>query len=79
MAAGPDAPAVLEAIPAGVLLVDADGIVQWANGTASRPVPTPSSSTVPVGDASAARNATVAGTSLMSRYQSSYTSANASP
>jgi len=36
MAARPDAPAVLEAIPAGVLLVDADGIVQWANSTASR-------------------------------------------
>ncbi len=50
-----------------------------AIGTASRPVPTPSSSTRPPGPANANTRATVASTSVTSEYHSSYTSANPSP
>jgi len=48
-------------------------------GTASRPVPTPSSSTRPFGPAIWTIRATVAATSVTSAYHSSYTSANPSP
>ena len=50
-----------------------------AIGIASRPVPTPSSSRRPAGPAKRVVNATVASTSVTVAYQSSYTSANASP